>query len=83
MKQPLLQWLQLADFPHQSMAYKLLQYPLLLEDPRGDMRIKIKLEMIGEKGAEVWARYAQPYASKEAGIQFMPEIGDEGCCQAF
>ena len=49
----------------------------LTGDPKGEMRIKVKLEMIGKAGAEVWARYAQPYASKEVGIQFMPEIGDE------
>lgn len=47
------------------------------EDPDSKMRIKIKLPMIADPAPEVWARYAQPYASKDAGIQFMPEIDDE------
>lgn len=49
----------------------------LTEDPEGRLRIKVKLVMIGDDGSEVWARFAQPYSSKEAGFQFMPEIGDE------
>jgi len=48
----------------------------LSEDPDSKLRIKVKLPLISAEGAEVWARYAQPYASSEAGIQFMPEIGD-------
>lgn len=47
------------------------------EDPDSQQRIKVSLPLIGENGAEVWARYAQPYASKDAGIQFMPEVDDE------
>ncbi|WP_296426450.1 phage baseplate assembly protein V [Yoonia sp.] len=39
--------------------------------------IQISLPLIGETPAELWARYAQPYASGGAGIQFLPEIGDE------
>jgi uncharacterized protein involved in type VI secretion and phage assembly len=49
----------------------------LTEDPEGRMRVKVLLPMISAEGAAVWARYAQPYASIGAGIQFMPEIGDE------
>ncbi|MCY4179416.1 MAG: type VI secretion system tip protein VgrG, partial [Litoreibacter sp.] len=49
----------------------------LTEDPDGKLRIKVNLVMIGEEGSEVWARFAQPYSSNNAGIQFMPEIGDE------
>lgn len=49
----------------------------LAEDPDHKLRIKVMLPLISAEGAEVWARYAQPYASNEAAIQFMPEIGDE------
>lgn len=41
------------------------------------MRIKVSLPMISTPAPEVWARYAQPYASNTAGIQFMPELDDE------
>ncbi|MBW4706654.1 Rhs element Vgr protein [Roseobacter sp. YSTF-M11] len=47
------------------------------EDPDSKMRIKVSLPMVADPAPEVWARYAQPYASSEAGIQFMPEIDDE------
>ncbi len=49
----------------------------LAEDPDGLLRIKVLLPLITAEGAPVWARYAQPYASNNAGIQFMPEIDDE------
>ena len=39
--------------------------------------VKISLPLMGETPAEIWARYAQPYASNSVGIQFLPEIGDE------
>lgn len=39
--------------------------------------IKVSLPLIGETPAELWARYAQPYASNSAGIQFLPEVDDE------
>lgn len=42
-----------------------------------DTMIQISLPLIGEEPAELWARYAQPYASEGAGIQFLPETGDE------
>lgn len=47
------------------------------EDPDGHQRIKVRLPMIADPGAEIWARYAQPYASGGAGVQFMPEVDDE------
>ena len=47
------------------------------EDPDNLQRIKVKLPVHGTSGAEVWARFAQPYASSSAGIQFMPEVDDE------
>ena len=42
-----------------------------------DAMIKISLPLMGETPAELWARYAQPYASSGAGIQFLPEVNDE------
>lgn len=46
-------------------------------DPDELLRIKVNLPLIGATGAQVWARYAQPYASSDAGINFQPEIDDE------
>jgi phage protein D/phage baseplate assembly protein gpV len=46
------------------------------EDPNGDFRVLVTLPMIdGENG--IWARLAQPYASKKFGWSFFPEVGDE------
>ena len=42
-----------------------------------DTMIQISLPLMGETPAELWARYAQPYATGGAGIQFLPEVGDE------
>ncbi len=39
--------------------------------------IQVSLPLMGETPAEIWARYAQPYASNGAGIQFLPEVDDE------
>ncbi len=39
--------------------------------------IQISVPLMGDTPAELWARYAQPYASDGAGIQFLPETGDE------
>lgn len=47
------------------------------DDPDKKLRIKISLPMICTPPPVVWARYAQPYASDAAGIQFMPEVDDE------
>ena len=49
----------------------------ITEDPAGQQRIKVSLPMIADPPAEIWARYAQPYATNTAGIQFMPEVDDE------
>lgn len=46
------------------------------EDPNGDFRVLVALPLIdGENG--IWARLAQPYASKAFGWSFFPEVGDE------
>jgi uncharacterized protein involved in type VI secretion and phage assembly len=50
-----------------------------IEKTDTDLRVKIDLPLIttkdGNKG--VWARYAAPYAGKEYGVLFRPEVGDE------
>lgn len=47
-------------------------------NPMGDdTMIQVSVPLMGETPAELWARYAQPYASDGAGIQFLPETGDE------
>ncbi|WP_341366043.1 phage baseplate assembly protein V [Yoonia sp. BS5-3] len=42
-----------------------------------DAMIQVSVPLMGETPAELWARYAQPYATAGAGIQFLPEVGDE------
>ncbi|MBU3030119.1 phage baseplate assembly protein V [Paracoccus marinaquae] len=61
--------------PH--MGLQIGKVLTIAEDPDGKQRIKVKLPMIGDPAAEIWARYGQPYASGSAGIQFMPETDDE------
>ena len=46
------------------------------EDPDGDTRIQVDIPVL-QQSSGIWARYGSPYATKEAGIFFMPEIGDE------
>lgn len=46
-------------------------------DPDGQTRIQVDVPMIAPSGDGVWARIASPYATNNAGIFFMPEIGDE------
>ncbi|MGH9562935.1 MAG: type VI secretion system tip protein VgrG [Terracidiphilus sp.] len=47
------------------------------EDPDGQTRIQVDVPMIAASGDGVWARIASPYATKNAGVFFMPEVGDE------
>jgi Rhs element Vgr protein len=47
------------------------------DDPDGQTRIQVDLPMISPDGDGVWARIAGPYATKNAGVFFMPEVGDE------
>lgn len=47
------------------------------KDPAKKLRFKVSLPMIAEPAPQVWARYAQPYASNKAGIEFYPEKDDE------
>ena len=47
------------------------------DDPDGQTRIQVDVPMIEPSGDGVWARIAGPYATKNAGVFFMPEVGDE------
>ncbi len=49
----------------------------IYEDPEGERRIKVSLPMIASADDDVWVRLASPYATSNAGICFMPEVGDE------
>jgi phage protein D len=46
------------------------------QDPNGDFRVLVTLPMIDSQDG-IWARLAQPYASKQFGWSFFPEVGDE------
>ncbi|MDE2427985.1 MAG: type VI secretion system tip protein VgrG [Burkholderiales bacterium] len=47
------------------------------QDPDGQTRLLVVAPMIAAAGDGIWARFATPYATKDAGIFFIPEIGDE------
>ncbi|WP_300056539.1 type VI secretion system tip protein VgrG [uncultured Roseobacter sp.] len=47
------------------------------EDPDSKARFKISLPMVADPAPQVWARYAQPYATSSAGFEFYPEVSDE------
>jgi len=47
------------------------------DDPDGQTRIQVDVPMITPSGDGVWARITSPYATKNAGVFFMPEVGDE------
>ena len=47
------------------------------DDPDGQTRIQVDVPLIAPSGDGVWARIASGYATNNAGIFFMPEIGDE------
>ncbi len=49
----------------------------LENDPKGEHRIKVNLPAIDMKDEGIWARIALPYAGKDSGFRFLPEIGDE------
>lgn len=48
-----------------------------LEDPDKTMRVAVQLPGLGAQPDTIWARMAWPYAGKEHGYVFLPEIGDE------
>ncbi|MEP0984342.1 type VI secretion system tip protein VgrG [Ekhidna sp.] len=47
------------------------------EDPDGEFRVLIEIPIIKQGGDGIWARYANFYATNEAGSFFYPEVGDE------
>src|SRR5579863_5487841 len=47
------------------------------DDPGGQTRIQVDVPMIAPSGDGVWARIGSGYATKKAGLFFMPEVGDE------
>ena len=52
------------------------QVMAVAEDPNGDFRVQVTLPLTDADNA-IWARLAQPYASKGFGWSFFPEVGDE------
>lgn len=47
------------------------------EDPDGQRRVLVTLPLVTNGDAGLWVRMLAPYASSNAGIYFMPEVGDE------
>src|SRR4051812_26941895 len=47
------------------------------QDPQGQNRVLVVAPLIDPQGDGVWARLANAYASNNAGISFMPEVGDD------
>lgn len=47
------------------------------EDPDGERRILVIMPMQDNGNDGVWVRIASPYATNNAGIEFLPELGDE------
>ena len=47
------------------------------EDPLGQRRIKVRMPLADSKVEGIWIRLASPYATRNAGMFFMPEIDDE------
>lgn len=52
-------------------------------DPRGEIRVLVDVPVIEPEGKGLWARLAHFYATNEAGLFFMPEIGDEAVLGFF
>lgn len=49
----------------------------LNEDPDGNYRVQVVLPTLQKDNMPVWARLSNFYSSKDAGIFFIPEVGDE------
>lgn len=47
------------------------------EDPEGERRIQVSMPLRVGGDLGVWVRIASPYATNNAGFEFLPEIGDE------
>jgi uncharacterized protein involved in type VI secretion and phage assembly len=46
-------------------------------DPKGDLRVRVRLPHMGGGRAELWARLLAPDAGAKRGFVFRPEVGDE------
>jgi Rhs element Vgr protein len=46
-------------------------------DPEKQNRIQVKIPLMKNETEGIWARLSSPYASKEIGSFFVPEVGDE------
>lgn len=60
-----------------SLAGPVVALVTSLEDPDKLGRIKVKFPWLDDKIESSWARLAAPFAGKDRGIQFLPEVGDE------
>ncbi len=47
------------------------------EDPDGNYRVQVKLPTLQKDNMPVWARLSNFYSTVDAGIFFIPEVGDE------
>lgn len=47
------------------------------QDPKGERRVLVSQPLSKDNAQGLWARIATPYASEGAGIEFLPEVGDE------
>lgn len=55
-------------------------YPAIVtnsQDPLKMGRVKVRFPWLDDETESWWARVVQPYAGKERGLFFMPEVGDE------
>ncbi len=55
-------------------------YPALVtsnKDPLDVGRVKVRFPWLDDEEQSHWARLVQPYAGKQRGLFFMPEVGDE------
>ncbi len=50
------------------------------KDPLNMGRIKLRFPWLDDSEQSHWARLVQPYAGKERGLFFVPEVGDEVIC---
>lgn len=51
----------------------------IAQDPDGETRVQVTVPMltVTTGSGDLWARWAQPYATDKAGSFFQPEVGDE------
>lgn len=47
------------------------------EDPQGEYRIQVAIPTLKKDNLSIWARLSNFYSTKESGLFFIPEIGDE------